>query len=315
LSPLRLRATIEALRGREFRRRTVAAFALLVAMLVVAGAGAGSRPGPTVSVSVASGSFGTSDPVLVELTFSNPTKHPVHLLSWVTGAGALAAPIFKVTRDGSPVSYTGPIVKRPRAGAGDYVALKSGEQLTQVVDLGDAYDLTQSGSYEIAYDVSSAELFEGNGSAAAPDSLTSAPVTAAVKGRADKGKPGGGGGGGTGTFTACSLTQQSQLTAARTNASTYAQGALGYLNGGAAGPRYTTWFGANDAGRYARVKSNFGAIASAFSTQNITFDSAASRTCTPTSIPTSRTRSTSAGSTGRRPRWAPIPRQGRSSTR
>ena len=35
----------------------------------------------------------------------------------------------------------------------------------------------ESGDYEIAYDVASADLFEGKSSAAAPDSLASAPVS------------------------------------------------------------------------------------------------------------------------------------------
>jgi peptidyl-Lys metalloendopeptidase len=181
-----------------------------------------------------------------------------------------------VTRDGNPVAYTGPIVKRPRAAAGDYVALKAGEQLSRVVDLGDGYDLTQSGTYEIAYDVSSAELFEGKSSAAGPDSLASAPVSVKVEGRAAKGKPPGGGGG-TPEFTACSTTQQSQLTAARGNASTYAQNASAYLNAGTVGPRYTTWFGLFASQRYNQVSGNFVKISSAFASANITYDCSSKR--------------------------------------
>ena len=260
----------------DFRRPAVAALILVVALLMAAAAGAGSQRGPNVDLSVASGEFGASDAVLVTVTVSNPTKHTVHVLSWLTGAEGLDAPIFRVTRDGSPVAYTGPIVKRPRAAAGDYVALKAGEQLSRVVDLGDAYDLTQSGNYEIAYDVSSAELFEGKNSAAAPDSLASAPVSVKVEGRAPKGKPPGGGGGTPG-FTACSTTQQSQLTAARANASTYAQIASAYLNAGTAGPRYTTWFGVYASQRYNRVSSNFVKISSAFASANITYDCSSKR--------------------------------------
>ena len=175
----------------DFRRPAVAALVLVVALLMVTAAGAGSQRGPTVDLSVAQANFGSSDAVLVKLTYSNPTKHTVHVLAWLTAAEALDAPIFKVTRDGQPVAYTGPIVKRPRAGAGDYVSLKAGEQLTRVVDLGDAYDLSQSGDYEIVYNVSSADLFGVKNSAAAPDSLVSASVRINVTGRAANGKPGG----------------------------------------------------------------------------------------------------------------------------
>ena len=222
---------------RDSRRQLATVFALFVALLVVAAAGAASQRGPTVDLSVARGEFGASQAVLVKLTYSNPTKHTVHVLGWLTAAEALDEPLFRVTRDGSPVAYTGPRVKRPRAGAADYIALKAGEQLSRVVDLGDAYDLTQSGDYEITYDVSSVDLFEGKSSSAARDSLASRSVTVKVAGRAAKGKPGGGG---TPGFTACSVSQQSQLTAARTAATVYAQAAAVYLNEGTTGARYTT---------------------------------------------------------------------------
>jgi peptidyl-Lys metalloendopeptidase len=261
---------------REFRRRVVAVIVLVVALLMAATAGAGSQRGPNVELSVASGELLASDAVLVKVTVSNPTKHTIHVLSWLTGEEGLDAPIFRVTRDGSPVAYTGPIVKRARATADDYVALKAGEQRSRVVDLGDAYDLTQSGNYEIAYDVSSADLFEGKSSADAPDSLTSAPVSVTVEGRAPKGKPPGGGGGTPG-FTACSTTQQSQLTTARANASSYAQNASAYLNAGTVGPRYTTWFGVFASQRYNQVSSNFVKISSAFASANITYDCSSKR--------------------------------------
>ena len=261
----------------DFRRPAVAALVLVVALLMVTAAGAGSQRGPTVDLSVAQANFGSSDAVLVKLTYSNPTKHTVHVLAWLTAAEALDAPIFKVTRDGQPVAYTGPIVKRPRAGAGDYVSLKAGEQLTRVVDLGDAYDLSQSGDYEIVYNVSSADLFGVKNSAAAPDSLVSASVRINVTGRAANGKPGGGGGGTPG-FTACSAGQQAQLTEARANASNYAGIATGYLNAGIAGARYTTWFGASTTTRFNEVKGNFAKIAAAFSpTTAITFDCSSKR--------------------------------------
>ena len=225
---------------------------------------------------MASGAFGASDAVLVKVTVSNPTKHTVHVLSWLTGAEGLDAPIFRGDEGRQPVAYTGPIVKRPRAGAGDYVALKAGEQLSRVVDLGDAYDLTQSGNYEIAYDVSSADLFEGKSSAAAPDSLASAPVSVKVEGRAPKGKPGGGGG--TPGFTACSTTQQSQLTAARANASTYAQGASAYLNAGTAGPGTRRGSASSHDQRYNQVSSNFVKICGCVrATTNITYDCSSKR--------------------------------------
>ena len=73
------------------------------------------------------------------------------------------------------------------------------------------------------------------------------------------------------------MSQQTQLTTARGNASTYAQGAVSYLNTGTSGLRYTTWFGLYDPSRYSRVKSNFGKISDAFRDATITFDCSSKR--------------------------------------
>src|SRR6476619_2547740 len=79
LTQVRSATTLSLVKSGDFRRPAVAALVPVVALLMVTAAGAGSQRGPTVDLSVAQANFGSSDAVLVKLTYSNPTKHTVHV--------------------------------------------------------------------------------------------------------------------------------------------------------------------------------------------------------------------------------------------
>ncbi len=262
-------------------RLTVLALAALVALLVIGTIGAAPKDGLTVSVSAAQTDFTSSQDVLVTVTFSNPTRHTLRILSWFAAADGLEEPIFTVARDGQPVSYVGAHYKRPAATRSDYLSLKSGESIVQVVDLGEFYDLSGTGRYEIAYSVAAQGLFDEKSAASAQrDALVSAPINVKVEGRG-KGKPPPPPppppGSGNTTFTACSTTQQSQLIAARNAATTYASNALGYMNVGTSGARYSTWFGIYLDARYSTVKTNFGEISRAMDAALVNFNCSSKR--------------------------------------
>ena len=70
----------------------------------------------------------------------------------------------------------------------------------------------------------------------------------------------------------CTNAQITQIAQARTDAAGYASSASSVLNTGAHGPRYTTWFGAYDSGRYNTVQAHFTALTSALSGQAYNFD-------------------------------------------
>ncbi|HEX5837901.1 MAG TPA: M35 family metallo-endopeptidase [Anaerolineales bacterium] len=258
------------------RRRTHALlFALLAALLITSVAGAAPKDGAVVSLSVNQGDFAATQDVLVTVTVSNPTRHTVRVLKWFTPAEGVEESLFAVMRDGQAVAYTGPLYKRPAATGQDYITLRSGESISATVSLGEYYDLSQSGVYEIFYAVAAYNLFDEKGNSfQARDVLISEKISVSIEGRAPRAKPtppptptpGGT------AFNACTVDQQALLLQARTDASAYAANSEAYLNAGTQGLRYTTWFGAYLSSRYTTVKTNFTRISDAMDTAGITFD-------------------------------------------
>ena len=251
-------------------------FVLLAALFLTSAVGAAPKAGPIVSLSVAQSDFSSAQDVLVTVTISNPHKHTVRVLKWFTAAEGVEESLFAVTRAGEPVAYLGAHYKRPPVTGKDYISLKAGESISHTVNLADAYDLSQSGPYEVFYAVASFQLFDEKANAFNfRDSLTSEKISISVEGRLPRAKPtppptpppGGT------AFNACTATQQTQLMEARGQAQTYASDASDYLNTHNSGTqRYVEWFGAYSSSRYATVENNFSAISQAMDNAGITFD-------------------------------------------
>lgn len=267
--------------------------ALLAALLVTTVAGAAQKDGASVSISVEQGAFDSTQEVFVTVTISNPTNHTIKILKWFTPVEGVEDSLFAVMRDGEPVEYIGAHYKRPAATEHDYISLKSGESISSTVNLGEYYDLSQSGQYEVFYAVASFNLYDEKGNAFQyKDVLTSEKVNVDVVGREYKGTPtptatpGGGGGKRTPTpgvpttppptgigFTNCSATQQTTVTSAHNNAKTYATNAENYLFGISSGTRrYTEWFGAFTTSRFNTVKAHFTSISDAMDTAPVVYD-------------------------------------------
>jgi peptidyl-Lys metalloendopeptidase len=251
-------------------------FVLLAALLITTVAAAAPKGGPTVSLSVSQGDFDSSQDVWVTVTISNDTKHTVRVLKWFTPVDGVEESLFAVKRDGQPVAYLGAHYKRPAATGPDYFSLKSGESVSSAVNLGEYYDLSQSGQYEVMYGVASFDLFSERGHAfQSKDVLTSEKITMNVAGRQPTARPtpppppppGGN------AYNACSTTQQSDIVAARSQATSYSLESMNYLNNHNSGtPRYVEWFGVYSSARYTTVKENFASIYDAFNMAGITFD-------------------------------------------
>ena len=248
---------------------------LLFALLVTSIVSAAPQSGPTVKLSVAQGEYDSGQEVLVTVNISNTTKHTIKILKWYTAADGVEESLFAVSRDGQPVAYTGPIYKRPAATGKDYISLKSGESITSVVNLGDYYDLSQGGSYEVFYAVASFNMFNEKGNAFKfKDVLTSEKISFNAKGSNGRGKPtppppppdGGN------SFNSCDADQQSLLVAAREQAKVYAADSQSYLDANKQGSRYTTWFGVFNTTRYNTVRDNFTAISDAMDNAGIEFN-------------------------------------------
>ena len=246
--------------------------AALIALLVSSVASAAPKDGPVVSLSITQSDFASNEDVLVTVTIFNPTRHTVKILKWFTPAEGVEEALFSVTLDGQKVGYLGPVYKRPPVTGKDFISLKAGESLVETVNLGEYYDLSASGQYEIVYDVSSFSLYNEKGNAFKfRDTLRSEAISAKVTGRKKPPPPPPPPDGGT-SFSSCTTDQQTTLLAARDQASTYASNSDNYLLAGTIGSRYTTWFGTYQLTRYNTVTTNFTAISNAMDNAGVTFD-------------------------------------------
>lgn len=240
-------------------------FVLVIVMMfaVLAGttsASAAPKSALEVTLVVDKTDFAASDAVLVNVTFTNIGKNPVKVLKWFTPVEDVEGSLFKVTRDGAAVDYTGAIYKRLAPTGNDYINLKSGESFTRTVDLGQYYDLSLTGVYEVEYnyDVTALESNKIQVSVEGRSAPSLTIVPEAVTGST--------------SFNKCTTSQQSSLVTARSDASTYAADATGYLNSNKTGSRYTTWFGVYASNRYSTVTTHFSKISSAMDTAPVTFD-------------------------------------------
>ena len=254
-------------------------FALALVLLVSAFAGAGGAnaapAGLTVRISADKATIGAGESALVTVTVSNNSKRAAKVLKWFTPYEDVEEPLFSVMRDGQAVAYTGALYKRPAPTAADYASLKPGQSFTRTVDLGAYYDLSESGNYSIQYNVASWNLHSEKGNLLnGAASLSSNKLELAIQGRAGTTVREIAPAAVTGstTFTKCTTTQQTDLNAARSQASTYSTNSLAYLTAGTQGLRYTTWFGVFDATRYNTVKTHFTAISNAMDTAPVTFN-------------------------------------------
>ncbi|MCI4566508.1 M35 family metallo-endopeptidase [Lysobacter sp. CFH 32150] len=256
--------------------QTVACTAVLagaIAAAVAAPPAAKTNPLRVSMVAATAGDFLGA----VEITIINTSRHTVRVPKWELPSDFIEAKLFQVSRDGQPVQYEGPMIKRGVPGADEFAILRAGESYRTVVDLSGAYDMAKSGQYVVTFasplqhaSLSTGEMLKNNG---LPMVAQSAPLRLWVdgsdqlakgSGTANKGKPGSGGTVVNGvSYVGCSTTQISGAGNAVVSARAYSEDAKGYLNAGTQGPRYTTWFGAYNSSRYATVKQNFVDIDSA----------------------------------------------------
>lgn len=261
--------------NKNFVRLLISIGLILVFLVSSSTVFAASKETPVVVLGASQTSFGESENVVINVTYSNPSDHTLRILKWFTPVDGLEEPVFAITVNGKEVSYSGAIYKRPLPTGNDYINLKSGESITLPVILSDYYDFSETGKYVVRYDATSVYLFSEKSAAnLSSESLTSAEITLKVAGKAPKVRP-------TPTpppagstaFNACTTAQQSILVSARTEAKTYASTAWDYLLKMTAGTsRYTTWFGAYNTSRLDTVTMHFDSLATAWNTAGVTFD-------------------------------------------
>ncbi len=273
--------------------------ALLAALLVFASVSSFARPNLVVNVSLADRATVADRDVLVDVVFTNAGTSPVTFVNWFLPDGELDGDMFLLARDGQPVSYLGPIVKRTAPAAADMITLAPGESIARTADLGSVYDLSASGVYSIQYGVSSSQLYGGTRASAfttglrdelSTDStslggqLLSNEVLTWMDGRktaaldASKARASIDAVASVGTSTIaysgkCSATQQATIASAVAAASTMANGAVSYLSGTpSATQRYTTWFGTYSSANWNVVKGHYVNIKDVFDNKPMTVD-------------------------------------------
>ncbi|AWL06347.1 M35 family metallo-endopeptidase [Massilia oculi] len=248
-----------------------AAVAALVLSLTCGGATA-----VEVTVTPVKPTVERGDDVMVRVTLTNTTGATAHLLRWRTPLDGVEAPLFEVRRDGQPVRYLGRRIKRAAPGPSDYVRLDPGASLSKTVELSRLYEMSVTGNYTIRYH-SAAMPAPGAGVQPVVGELVSKPVSIWVDGRLPRGaKPAGmapePGGAGL-SYANCSNAQQEQLVTAMDAGRAMTVDSHAYLTSGKQyGERYSTWFGALDAARGAKVTSNFTAIKDAFENKPVRID-------------------------------------------
>jgi peptidyl-Lys metalloendopeptidase len=207
----------------------------------------------------------------VDIRITNTSRHAVRLPKWQLPSDVVEAKLFQVSRDGKPVQYEGPMIKRGLPSAADFKILRPGQTYRAVVNLAGAYDLAQTGQYTVAFasplqhaSLSSGEMLRERGGN--PMVAKSVPLRMWVEGKGpvkNAKKPPSGGGGtvvnGV-SFVGCTTTQINTAGNAVVSARNYTENAKGYLNTGTVGARYTTWFGAYTSQRYGTVQQHFTSI-------------------------------------------------------
>lgn len=220
--------------------------------------------------------------VHVNVAVTNVCRAPIQVLRWQLPTGDLSGALFRISRDGFPVRYTGPIVKRAAPQAKDYVTIDAGATLNYKVELTGHYDFSKNGRYSIEFqsdrgthgtgaqamrtnaatymwaegrneklDAAAAEL-----SATALPSAIVQPLAASI------------------SYTgACTSTQKSTLASAVTAATNYAAASATYLSGTPSGtPRYVKWFGSYTLARWNTAKDHFVKARNAFQSAALTLD-------------------------------------------
>jgi len=106
-------------------------------------------------------------PVMLRFTVTNTGPGALQLLRWNTPfEGGWFAPLVAVTRDGQPLSWQGPVLKRGDPAADDYFRLEPGAARTAELDLALPVDLSRPGRYRVSPRLRLIDVFEA--SAAAP---------------------------------------------------------------------------------------------------------------------------------------------------
>ncbi len=226
------------------------------------------------------------DDTRVEVVLTNTSRKTLRIPYWQLPSAVSESNVFRVSRNGEPLRFDGAMVKRGAPSAADFAIIRPGRSYRSVVDLSVSYDLTAGGLYTVAFEAplqfasltGSERLQQASG---APMSAKSAPIqmraVAAVTPANGRPRPpvfatrrdnSNTAFGLNLAYVGCTADRQDQLGNAVIAARQYAENAKGYLNSGATGARYTSWFGAYTSTRYSTAQQHFVNIDTAMDQNN-----------------------------------------------
>lgn len=105
----------------------------------------------------------------LQATLHNTGPRSLRLLRWGTPfEGAWLAPIVRIERDGQPLDYQGPMVKRRAPQLRDHLTLKPGQTVQAVLPLAPAWVIDTPGQYRL----SAAWMWQGQVLASGPGHAT-----------------------------------------------------------------------------------------------------------------------------------------------
>jgi peptidyl-Lys metalloendopeptidase len=236
--------------------------ALSVMLITVVDASTDLPEGIEVSASVSKTLYGLDDDLMVSVTYRNMSDQTIKLLTWSTALnGGLTEDLFSVEFLGQQIPYVGIHAKRLAPIDSDYTELAAGQSASASINLLRSYPINFKGEYHIAIRESGAL----NRKKLSPLSIKLSADRPTVEAKRAP------------SFQNCSVKQRSLIDSALGSAERIANIAIQDLRAAPVNQRvnarrYRQWFGAYEAGRYARVENGMAKIASALSNQIIGFD-------------------------------------------
>ena len=129
---------------------------------------AASDPLAALHCTLAVETAATGGPAL-QATVHNAGTRSLRLLRWGTPfEGTWRAPIVRIERDGQPLDYQGPMVKRRAPQLRDHLTLKPGQTVQAVLPLAPAWGIDTPGQYRL----SAAWMWQGQVLASGPGHAT-----------------------------------------------------------------------------------------------------------------------------------------------
>lgn len=264
------------------RTRIVFTAVLAVIALSLAGIAAAAQPAADeaslVSRMKALSFYTPDEPINVRFSLENRGTSSVWVLRWQVPSDDIDANIFAITRDGEPVPYIGPLVKRAEPTAEEYIEIRAGKTLSVTFDPSAVYDMTEQGRYAIHYRVGTLDVRTkepATKGASVPTMRARVEQSGDIgfwfEGLAEHPLPEMGQS--IGGYTKCTTSQQSSMQTAHNNAVSISSKAKQHLAANPSGSTlYTYWFGTYTSSRFSTVVSHYNSIYDAFVNKSVVYD-------------------------------------------